>query len=105
MARKSQRWAYRGTQMLSGQERDAVLKSTARMCAWAGCLNTCEGDLPRDWRWLLNWWSPQPDIKVIFTSGVCTRDAVLCGEHARQLESLLKPLGPAAQIGVTLAQV
>jgi hypothetical protein len=65
-----------------------------RICAWDVCENYCDGDLPPDWANLLTWWSPQPVMKVedIVLGPFCTRDAVLCGQHARELESLLKTL-------------
>jgi len=90
MVRKPQRWSR---QEISVED----LAAAGRMCAWHGCLNTCEGDLPPDWINLLTWWWPQPSLRgvaEIVMSEFCTRDAVLCGEHARQLERLLKPTPP-----------
>jgi hypothetical protein len=70
-------------------------------CAWTGCSNACQGDLPPDWVYIVTWWWPQPTlrtIKEIVTGPTCTRDAVLCGQHARELESLLKPIRPDARL-------
>lgn len=43
-------------------------------------------------------WSPSLDAKgtlaEIASSPFCYRDTALCGEHARELEGLLKDLGP-----------
>jgi hypothetical protein len=88
-----QRW----TREVISPERAKEILESDRMCAWSGCMNSCKGDLPPDWVNLLTWWSPQPtmrDVHEIVFSGFCTRDAVLCGEHARELEALLVPLGP-----------
>jgi hypothetical protein len=65
--------------------------------AWEGCTNTKKGyDLPPEWVNLIVYWSPKPrpDLTLgeIVMSPFCTRDAVLCGKHARELEALLKPL-------------
>jgi hypothetical protein len=71
--------------------------SRGRNCAWGGCTNSCQGDLPPDWINILTWWWPQPTMRTveeIVMGPTCSRDAVLCGQHARELESLLEPLGP-----------
>jgi hypothetical protein len=67
-------------------------QARGRACAWQGCTNACKGDLPGDWVNVLVWWSPRPEdrnILEIASTPFCTRDAVLCPEHARQLEGLL----------------
>ena len=54
--------------------------------------------LPEDWVWLMTHWSPKLDprstIIDIAITPFCYRDTALCGAHARELESLLKDLGP-----------
>ncbi len=66
------------------------------ICAWAGCDATFKGPMPEDWRWLLVYWRSRPAITTklvkIANSRHCDRDAVLCPEHARELESQLKDL-------------
>jgi hypothetical protein len=74
----------------------AEIARQGRICAWDECMNVCHGDLPPDWVNWLTWWWPQPDLTKmtdIVMSSFCTRDAVLCGDHARALQSLLKPIG------------
>jgi hypothetical protein len=77
------------------------LVARGRVCIWGDCTNVCKGDLPPDWVNLLVYWSPQarPDLTLgqIATSPFCTRDAVLCGQHARELEAreLDTPAGEA----------
>jgi hypothetical protein len=39
-------------------------------------------------------------VEKIIMSNFSTRDAVLCGDHARELESLLKPIGPDPRLEV-----
>ncbi len=67
------------------------------MCAWDGCGAHYEGDMPPDWRSLIKFWAPVPDVRAtlasICTGSFCDRDAVLCPKHNQELEGLLVPLG------------
>ncbi len=67
------------------------------VCAWDGCEAAFEGSLPSDWRWLLVYWQPRPDVhhtlEQIVMGSVCDRDTALCPAHARELDGLLKDLG------------
>ena len=69
---------------------------TGRLCAWEGCEVSFEEPMPPDWRSLLVYWDPYPDVNKtlgqIATSTTCDRDAVLCPEHARMLEASLKDI-------------
>ncbi len=64
------------------------------MCAWADCEATFEGYMPKGWRWLMVYWWARPPANQklwkIAMSSDCDRDAVLCPDHALQLESQLK---------------
>lgn len=68
-------------------------------CAWQGCTNRFEGEMPDLWLNLLTWWSPWPKpdatIAEVASSPYCKRDAVLCPQHAAELERLLKDIGNA----------
>ena len=61
-----------------------------RHCAWKGCAAAADGELPPDWLNLITYWSPwaQPHLTMVEATKApyCMRDAVLCGEHARELE-------------------
>jgi hypothetical protein len=66
------------------------------ICAWEGCTATFQGDMPHGWINLLAYWAPRPltnfwEIPVKDRM----RDACLCPEHTRQLDSQLKPIGRA----------
>jgi hypothetical protein len=68
----------------------------ARICAWRGCTNSCKGETPAGWVNLSTWWSwPEPDATIAeaASSPFCKRDAVLCPQHAAELERLLKNIG------------
>ena len=69
------------------------------MCAWDGCETVFDGLMPPDWRWMLVYWHPNPapndSLGNIAMSEFCDRDAALCGEHAKELDSLLKDIGRA----------
>jgi hypothetical protein len=70
---------------------------------FASARRRIDGVLPPDWVNLLTWWWPQPTMRTvegIVMSNFCTRDAVLCGDHARELECLLKPIGPDPRLEV-----
>ena len=56
-----------------------------------GCAATFSGSMPRGWINLLAYWSkhPEPNFLQIPLENML-RDAVLCPEHARALESQLK---------------
>jgi hypothetical protein len=63
------------------------------LCAWDGCQETFKGDMPRGWRWMYSYWSPQPHINfAAIPAEDMDRDAVLCPCHAQELESKLWPL-------------
>ena len=71
------------------------------MCAWAECdrhISSTEMQ-PPDWHNLIVYWSPFPDPKKtmgeIAAGPSCYRDAILCPEHAKELDGLLKNIGQA----------
>ena len=70
-------------------------------CAWEGCWRVVTTDemMPPDWRNFLVYWSPYPEadktLGEIVTTPGCYRDAVLCPEHAKALDGLLKDIGQA----------
>jgi len=58
------------------------------MCAWEGCKEAFEGDgLPPGWRVLVIARGLLFDAQNLLNAD---RDAVLCPEHFRQIDSLLK---------------
>jgi hypothetical protein len=65
------------------------------VCIWVGCSNSFEGELPPDWLWLITYWSPEPTLGMSLDDeeigNIPTRHGALCGEHARELEVILKP--------------
>lgn len=75
---------------------DEAASVPGRICAWADCTATIEDVMPPDWRNLLVYWSPHPAVNctlgMISMGTSCDRDAALCPQHARELESLLKDL-------------
>ncbi len=64
------------------------------LCAWDGCAESYGGDMPSNWRSLMVYWVPQPvmDFRAI-AAETWDRDAVLCPEHVRVLDSQLKDIG------------
>jgi hypothetical protein len=67
-------------------------------CAWKGCGAGCEfddsGDFPPGWATLLLAKSYRVYANILeIPPELCLRDAVLCPEHTRQLDSLLVDLG------------
>jgi hypothetical protein len=76
------------------------------MCAWKGCEAVCKsdtkGDLPRGWSGLLLTRSLRHYANLLdIPPSDCLRDACLCPEHTRLLDSQLADLarelaGPAA---------
>ena len=70
-------------------------------CAWDKCTRSTPSEemRPPDWHNLIVYWSPFPDPKKtlgeIVTGPSCYRDAVLCPEHAKALDGLLKDIGQA----------
>jgi len=70
-------------------------------CIWEGCDRSISFTemRPPDWRNLIVYWCPFPDAKKtlgeIVTGPSCYRDAVLCPEHAKALDGLLKDIGRA----------
>ncbi len=68
-------------------------------CAWDECgrhISSAEMQ-PPDWHNLPVYWSPYPDAKKtleeVCTGPSCYRDAVLCPDHAKTLDGLLKDIG------------
>ena len=63
-------------------------------CAWAGCTESFEGEMPDGWNWLLMYNKPKPDLNLKdLASGYPTfRDAALCPVHSRELDNLLKAM-------------
>jgi hypothetical protein len=69
---------------------------TGRMCAWDGCGASFKGDMPEGWTNLIMYWAPSPIPNVLdIPPADWLRDAGLCPEHTRLLESQLKDLGRA----------
>ncbi len=70
-------------------------------CIWEGCDRSISHTemRPPDWHNLLVYWSPFPDPKKtlgeIVMGPSCYRDAILCPEHAKALDGLLKDIGQA----------
>ena len=70
-------------------------------CAWIGCERTksMAEPMPPDWKNLILYWSPHPQPSAtlldVCSGPFCDRDAALCGEHAKELDSLLKDIGQA----------
>ncbi len=70
-------------------------------CAWEGCerSKSMEKPTPPDWRNLVVYWSPHPQpnstLLEVCSGPFCDRDAALCGEHAKELDGLLKDIGQA----------
>jgi hypothetical protein len=67
-------------------------------CAWKGCEACCKPDdkwdLPPGWATLLLTRSYRTYRNILeIPPELCLRDAVLCPEHTRQLDSLLVDLG------------
>ena len=67
------------------------------VCARDGCTNTFKDEKPAGWVNLLVWWSPWPEpeltVAEVACGPLCKRDAVLCPEHAAELEAMLKDIG------------
>jgi hypothetical protein len=72
------------------------------MCAWAGCTADYEitGHLPEGWHSMIVFHNETSPIEIteygpalVLEDMKMTRDAVLCPEHAAELESLLKDIG------------
>jgi hypothetical protein len=60
-------------------------------CAWERCAARFSGNMPRGWIYLLTYWSKHPESNFLqIPPEHIVRDAVLCPEHARALESQLK---------------
>jgi hypothetical protein len=71
----------------------AELRKLPSRCAWDGCDQTFADHMPRGWRWMVAYWSPEPipffaDVPVEDTQ--C--DCVLCPRHAQALDEQLFPL-------------
>ncbi len=77
------------------------LKKMRVACIWEGCdRSTPDAEMrPPDWHNLIVYWSPFPDPKKtmgdIVAGPSCYRDAILCPEHAKELDGFLKDIGQA----------
>jgi hypothetical protein len=67
-------------------------------CAWAECRKTFEGDMSAEWVWLLAYWSRRPQVGLDSPDVKWMRDAA-SREHARVLDSMLKPMPPRELLG------
>jgi hypothetical protein len=64
------------------------------MCAWAGCSRTFSGEMPPEWVWFDAYWAKRPaDCFLDIPRQHTMRDAALCPEHARALDTQLKEFG------------
>lgn len=68
-----------------------LLSEFGGMCAWNGCRETYKGDMPNTWRRLLTYHCPK-SVTDPFKRGDIDRDCVICPEHVRQFDVLLKVL-------------
>src|SRR5215472_9192718 len=69
-------------------------------CAWGGCTQSFDGDMPGGWVWLLAYWSRRPKLQpVIAPDTKLMRDAARCPTHARTLDQLLTPIARADDLG------
>jgi hypothetical protein len=67
---------------------------TGRICAWRDCEARFAGDMPAGWTNLILYWAPRPILNAAdIPARDWLRDAVLCPEHTRLLDSQLKELG------------
>jgi hypothetical protein len=75
-------------------EEAGKMVSGRHMCIWDGCAATYNGDQPAGWRNLLVYGAPRPiiDIRKI-PNDTWDRDAVLCPQHVKDLDGLLKDVG------------
>ena len=93
MANKKQRRAMIGKMGTMTPEEAEKMSS---LCAWGGCVAHFNDPMPSDWRSLVVYWQPRAEahklVKMLETGQDVQRDGVLCPEHVRALESLLKPL-------------
>ncbi len=76
------------------------LKKMRVACIWEGCdRSTPDAEMAARLAYLLVCWSPFPDpmktMGEIVTGPSCYRDAILCPEHAKALDGLLKNIGQA----------
>ena len=64
---------------------------TGCACAWDGCAAKFTGDMPKEWIYVLAYWSkfPEMNFSTIPWQNV-VRDVVLRPKQARALESQLK---------------
>ncbi len=75
------------------------LEKMRAACIWEGCDRSIPFTemRPPDWHNLLVYWSPYPDpkktLEEVCTGPSCYRDAVLCPEHSKALDGLLKDIG------------
>ena len=77
------------------------IKKMRVQCVWEGCDRSISFTemRPPDWHNLLVYWSPFLDpkktLEEISAGPSCYRDAVLCPDHAKELDGLLKDIGQA----------
>ena len=77
------------------------VEKMAQACAWDGCERHIPASeaMPPDWRNLIVYWSPYAvpysTLIDVCSGPFCDRDAALCGEHAKELDGLLKDIGQA----------
>jgi len=73
------------------------LSQMGSICAWDGCEEQFQGDMPPDWRWMLVYWDPRPaadqTVAEVSLGQFCDRDAALCPKHKDELEASLKDIG------------
>lgn len=75
------------------KEARAILESGME-CAWNECPAYYKGPMPQGWRNLLVFWSHNPIARITdIPGGTWDRDAVLCPQHAQELDALLKNIG------------
>jgi hypothetical protein len=81
----------------------AEMAQLPSICAWEGCAEVFHGDMPHGWRWMLAYWSAQPQWRFDrIAKENMQRDCVLCPRHARVMDGELKPLcrlGPMPVLG------
>lgn len=60
-------------------------------CAWEGCDQSFDGDMPPGWAHVLAYWTPQSDkhVRKIPPGGI-VRDDCLCPEHMQMLSDCMK---------------
>lgn len=62
------------------------------LCAWKGCTTTFIDPIPPGWTYLVTFRKTATAGVLNFAIDRVDRDAVLCPDHATQLDQLLFPL-------------